>query len=58
MLVSGEPGIGKTRLVTELVRYAHEVGTTILWGRCDEELGAPFEPFAEALAPLRAVRVT
>ena len=49
MLVSGEPGIGKTRLVTELVRYAHEVGTTVLWGRCDEELGAPFEPFAEAL---------
>jgi predicted ATPase/class 3 adenylate cyclase len=49
VLVSGEPGIGKTRLVTELVRYAHEIGTTILWGRCDEELGAPFEPFAEAL---------
>ncbi len=49
VLVSGEPGIGKTRLVTELVRYAHELGTTILWGRCDEELGAPFEPFAEAL---------
>jgi class 3 adenylate cyclase len=49
VLVSGEPGIGKTRLVTELVRHAHDVGTTILWGRCDEELGAPFEPFAEAL---------
>jgi class 3 adenylate cyclase len=49
VLVSGEPGIGKTRLVTELVRYAHDAGTTILWGRCDEELGAPFEPFAEAL---------
>lgn len=49
VLVSGEPGIGKTRLVTELVRHAHENGTTVLWGRCDEELGAPFEPFAEAL---------
>jgi class 3 adenylate cyclase len=49
VLVSGEPGIGKTRLVTELVRHAHDEGTTILWGRCDEELGAPFEPFAEAL---------
>jgi class 3 adenylate cyclase len=49
VLVSGEPGIGKTRLVTELVRHAHEAGTSILWGRCDEELGAPFEPFAEAL---------
>ena len=49
VLVSGEPGIGKTRLVSELVRYAHEHGTTILWGRCDEELSVPFEPFAEAL---------
>jgi class 3 adenylate cyclase len=49
VLVSGEPGIGKTRLVTELVRHAHDAGTTVLWGRCDEELGAPFEPFAEAL---------
>jgi class 3 adenylate cyclase len=49
VLVSGEPGIGKTRLVTELVRHAHDTGTTVLWGRCDEELGAPFEPFAEAL---------
>jgi class 3 adenylate cyclase len=49
VLVSGEPGIGKTRLVTELVRHTHDEGTTILWGRCDEELGAPFEPFAEAL---------
>ena len=26
----------------------HE-GGTILWGRCDAELGVPFEPFAEAL---------
>ena len=55
VLLSGEPGIGKTRLVTELVRYAHEVGTTILWGRCDEELGAPFEPFAEAFGITRSL---
>jgi class 3 adenylate cyclase/tetratricopeptide (TPR) repeat protein len=49
VLVSGEPGIGKTRLVTELCRVAHERGATVLWGRCDEELGVPYEPFAEAL---------
>jgi class 3 adenylate cyclase/tetratricopeptide (TPR) repeat protein len=49
VLVSGEPGIGKTRLVCELVRHAHEMGTIVLWGRCDEELGVPYEPFAEAL---------
>ena len=49
VLVSGEPGIGKTRLVTEVVRIAHERGAIVLWGRCDEELGAPYAPFAEAL---------
>ena len=49
VLISGEPGIGKTRLVTEAVRIAHDQGGTILWGRCDPELGAPFEPFVEAL---------
>ncbi len=49
VLVSGEPGIGKTRLVTELARRAHDQGAIVLWGRCDEELGAPYEPFAEAL---------
>ncbi len=49
VLISGEPGIGKTRLVTETVRIAHDQGATVLWGRCDPELGAPFEPFAEAL---------
>ncbi|MDP9332306.1 MAG: AAA family ATPase [Actinomycetota bacterium] len=49
VLVSGEPGIGKTRIVTEVVRIAHERGAIVLWGRCDEELGAPYAPFAEAL---------
>jgi class 3 adenylate cyclase/tetratricopeptide (TPR) repeat protein len=49
VLVSGEPGIGKTRLVSELVRHAHDMGAIVLWGRCDEELSVPFEPFAEAL---------
>ena len=49
VLISGEPGIGKTRLVTETVRLAHDQGGTVLWGRCDPELGAPFEPFVEAL---------
>ena len=49
VLVSGEPGIGKTRLVTEVIRIAHERGAVVLWGRCDEELGSPYGPFAEAL---------
>ena len=51
-LVSGEPGIGKTRLATHLASEAHAQGATILLGRCEEEVGAPFHPWAEALAHL------
>lgn len=49
VLVAGEPGVGKTRLTMELVRVAHRRGARVLMGRCTEELGVPFEPFAEAL---------
>jgi predicted ATPase len=40
-LVSGEPGIGKTRLADELAAYAHADGFLVLWGRCWESDGAP-----------------
>ena len=50
VLVSGEPGIGKTRLSSELARRAHTQGMTVLYGRCDDELGVPYQPFVEALA--------
>jgi hypothetical protein len=47
LLVSGEPGIGKTRLAAELARRAHDDGALVLYGRCDDELGVPFQPFVE-----------
>ncbi|HLM97502.1 MAG TPA: adenylate/guanylate cyclase domain-containing protein [Acidimicrobiales bacterium] len=49
VLVCGEAGVGKTTLVAEVVRSAFEAGACVLLGRCDEELGAPYQPFAEAL---------
>jgi class 3 adenylate cyclase len=52
VLVAGEPGVGKTRLVHELAVRAQEGGATILYGRCDEELGLAYQPFVEALAYL------
>jgi class 3 adenylate cyclase/tetratricopeptide (TPR) repeat protein len=48
-LLSGEPGIGKTRTAAELARRAHAAGAVVLYGCCDEELGVPFQPFVEAL---------
>ena len=49
LLVDGDPGIGKTRLVAELARAGRDKGALVLWGRCDEDPVAPFQPFAEAL---------
>jgi class 3 adenylate cyclase/tetratricopeptide (TPR) repeat protein len=49
VFVGGEPGVGKTRLATELARGLHDDGAVVLAGRCDEELGVPYQPFVEAL---------
>ena len=48
VLVAGDPGIGKTRLVME---FARSVGpeATVLLGRCDQEALVPQQPFVEAL---------
>jgi hypothetical protein len=35
-LVSGEAGIGKTRLVEELARYARRGGGNVIWGQCPQ----------------------
>ena len=48
-LVGGEPGVGKTRLAAELARGLHADGALVLAGRCDEDLGVPYQPFVEAL---------
>jgi class 3 adenylate cyclase len=49
VLLAGEPGVGKTRLASEIARRAHADGGSVLLGRCDEGLGAAFQPFVEAL---------
>ena len=49
VLLAGEPGIGKTRLLAEAGRDAYARGAVVLYGRCYEEPVAPYEPFAEAL---------
>lgn len=50
VLVCGEPGIGKSRLLAELAAVASARGSRVLFGRCVEGAGAlPFQPFVEAL---------
>jgi len=52
VVVSGEPGVGKTAVVAEFARAAHEDGLTVLYGRCDEELAVPYQPWVEAVGHL------
>ena len=48
-LLSGEPGVGKTRLAAELARAAHRDGALVVLGRCDEHVAGALAPWIEAL---------
>ena len=50
-LVTGEPGIGKTRLVAELARRVHGEGAGVLLGASADGSEPPYQPLFEALGP-------
>ncbi|GAB3006827.1 LuxR family transcriptional regulator [Amycolatopsis acidiphila] len=54
VLLAGDAGVGKTRLLAELAEFAGSRGALVLTGRCLDvrEGGLPYLPFAEALGPL------
>jgi DNA-binding SARP family transcriptional activator len=58
VVVTGEAGIGKTRLAAELGRIAQAEGGTVLYGRCDEKLTVAYLGFREALGGYLAARPT
>jgi DNA-binding SARP family transcriptional activator len=52
-LISGEPGIGKTRLADELANVARARGAQVVWGRCWQGGGAPaYWPWIQVLRAL------
>jgi predicted ATPase len=54
-LISGEAGIGKTRLVSELKRYAQSKEVRCLQGNCIyHEVSDPYLPFVTALKAIEA----
>ena len=58
VLVAGEAGIGKSRLVSELARRARNAGFEVLLGRSIDLVGTelPYQPFVDALRPLGGLR--
>ena len=49
VLLGGEPGSGKSRLVRELATEAAEESVLVLYGACDAVVRTPYGPFVEAL---------
>jgi len=49
--LTGEAGVGKSRLVRELARIAHDDGFYVFGGRSHASAATPYEPFVAALRP-------
>jgi len=55
VLLRGESGVGKTRLVDELSRSAQLEGALCLSGQCTKHPGRGFEPFVEIVREVTAL---
>lgn len=52
VLLEGEPGAGKTRLLAAIAEHVRTRRSIVLFGRCDEDATVPYQPFAESLGGL------
>ena len=50
VFLSGEPGVGKTRLAAYTALETHNAGFTVCWGAAAEDLGVPYGPWIQALS--------
>jgi DNA-binding SARP family transcriptional activator len=49
VVVTGEAGMGKTRLAQHVAVWAHDRGGHVLWGRCSADNLIAYQPAVEAL---------
>jgi predicted ATPase/DNA-binding SARP family transcriptional activator len=49
VVLTGDAGMGKTRLAARFAAELHAAGAAVLAGRIDEETVVPYQPFVEAL---------
>ncbi|MGW1716993.1 helix-turn-helix transcriptional regulator [Streptomyces sp. NPDC002156] len=56
VLIAGDAGVGKTRVLAEVAGQASERGMTVLTGHCVDlgDVGLPYLPFTEVLGVLAA----
>ncbi|MBO1336340.1 helix-turn-helix transcriptional regulator [Streptomyces sp. VRA16 Mangrove soil] len=56
VLLAGDAGVGKTRMLTEAAAHATASGTTVLTGHCVDlgDVGLPYLPFTEILGAAAA----
>ena len=54
VVVGGEPGAGKSRLLAEVATLAYAQQATVLVGTCVADLGLPYQPFVEPVEFLLA----
>ncbi|TPQ19094.1 ATP-binding protein [Streptomyces sporangiiformans] len=56
VLVAGDAGVGKTRVLAEAAGHASETGMTVVTGHCVDlgDVGLPYLPFTEILGVLAA----
>ncbi len=52
LIVAGEPGIGKTRLLAELAHRMHGAGRHVVVARGDEDYAVTYRPWTDLLDPI------
>jgi DNA-binding CsgD family transcriptional regulator len=60
LLLSGDAGVGKTRLLTRMAEIAQQDGALVVTGHCIDlgDVGLPYLPFTDALGQLRTATDT